>query len=468
MKRRSPLLISDSTALQSAEELVAMVCEGGALHADAIVIAKSGDSISVRNGEVESVEREESCSIGLRAFVESGSALASATASTADISLSGLKRLAQQVIAMARIAEADPDAVPPIGADHPSYTELRAWQRAHDLCDSGWSVERAREAALNCEAAALTYDEAISSSEGAEAGFGSSHVSYLSSDGFAASYSRSSASLSVAVIAGRGSAMQRDYAWHRALHASDLRDPIALGQEAARRAVRRCAPRSMRSGETTVLFEPRTATSLLAHLSAAVNGRAILQQRSFLADSLGEQLFPDTVCIDDLPDHPQGLGNRLFDGEGTRCSANKLVDNGVLRCFLTDRYAANRLQQAATGSAKRGLTGDIAIGAANLVWQPGEMSQQEMIAEIGNGFLVTELIGFGINGVTGDYSRGAGGLLIENGEVTSAVQGVTIAGNLKQMFSSISHVGRDLTWFGSSAAPTVAITGMMVAGQESG
>ncbi|MDX8408873.1 MAG: TldD/PmbA family protein [Mariprofundales bacterium] len=465
MTRTTNLLADDSTAIETTEQLIAAATNAGALHADALMIANSGDSISVRNGAVESVEREDACGIGLRAFVETPSGLAFATASSSDLSPHGLQQLAQQVVAMARVSEADPDAVPPIGADHPSTEALCQWQQCHDHHDAGWSLNQAKAAALTCEEAALTYDDAIRNSEGAEAGFGNSRVAYLSSDGFAATYSKSSASLSVSVIAGSGDAMQRDYAWHRALHASDLRDPTAIATEAAQRALRRCNPGSMASGETTVLFEPRVATSLLGHLTSAINGRAVLQQRSFLSDSLGQRLFPDSVCIDDNPDHPQGLGNRLVDGEGTRCDINHLIENGALRCFLTDRYAAKRLQQPATGSARRGLTGDIGIGASNLIWQPGTLAQDEIIAEVGNGLLVTELIGFGINAVTGDYSRGASGFLIENGAITRPVQGITIAGNLKQMFAHISHVGSDLTWFGSSAVPTIAIAGMTVAGQ---
>ncbi|MDQ6951280.1 MAG: TldD/PmbA family protein [Mariprofundales bacterium] len=455
------------------EQLIAIATEAGAIHADAIAVANSGDSIAVRNGAVESVEREDSCGIGLRAFVatpaenhqKQGCGMAFATASTSDLSADGLHKLAQQVIAMARISEPDPDAVPPIGADHPSQAELHGWQQTHDHTNAGWSLEQAKAAALACEETALAYDHAINNSEGADAGFGSSHMAYCSSDGFAALYHKGSASLSVSVIAGSGEGMQRDYSWHQALHAADLHSPEQIANEAAQRVVRRLNPGTMASGKTTVVFEPRTATSLLGHLTSAINGRAVLQQRSFLTDALGQSLFPNSVCIDDIPNHPQGLGNRLFDGEGTRCHSNRLIADGVLACFLTDRYAAKRLQQPPTGSAKRGLTGDIAIGASNLIWQPGTLSQQAMVAEIGNGLLVTELIGFGINGITGDYSRGASGFLIENGILTRPVQGITIAGNLKQMFAQVTHVGADLTWFGSSAVPSIAIAGMTVAGQ---
>ena len=446
-----------------ANQLIELAIKAGATHADALAICDTGDSISIRNGAVESVEREDAQGMGLRAFVETAKGLAFATASTSDMSDQGLKQLAEQVIAMARISEPDPDAVPPVGAEHPTDTELADWSKQHPDNGCGWNLEQAKAAAVECEELARSYSEQISNSEGSDASFGSSQIAYASSDGFAAEYGRSSASLSVSVIAGTGEGMRRDYAWHRALHADKLRHPKLIAEEAAERAVNSLNPISMQSGETHVIFEPRIATSLLGHLSSAINGRSVLHQTSFLGDSNGEIIFPDFVSIADNPNHPDGLGNRLFDGEGTKCSPRTIIESGRLTGFLTDRYAAKRLDLPTTGSARRGLTGDIGIGPSNLIWQAGELDQAEMLQEIGNGLLITELIGFGINGVTGDYSRGAAGFLIKDGKITAPVQGITIAGNLKDMFANISHVGSDQTWFGSSAAPSIAISGMTVA-----
>jgi len=259
--------------------------------------------------------------------------------------------------------------------------------------------------------------------------------------------------------------MQRDYAWDRQRASDALRASADIGREASERTLRRLGASSMDGGSMTVVLEPRVATSLPGHLISAINGRAVLQQRSFLTDQKGKQIFPDGMHIVDNPDHPQGLGNRLFDGEGTRCQSTTIIDKGVLRGFLTDRYAAGRLKSTPTGHASRGLTGDISISTSNLIMQTGQQSMDEILSEIKNGLLVTELIGFGVNGVTGDYSRGASGFLIEDGKISRPVQEITIAGNLKDMFLNISHLGNDLTWFGSSAVPTIAITGMTVAGQ---
>ena len=448
-----------------AEQLIEAAKKAGAIHADAVAIHDTGDSISVRNGQVESVEHEDAQGIGLRTFVETGARLAFATASSSDLSEAGIQKLAEQTVAMAKISEPDPDVVPPIGASHPSRDELSAWKKKHPDQGHGWDIEGARDSAAACEEIARNHAPEISNSEGADASFGHTAIAYAASDGFSADYSKSSASLSVSVIAGEGSNMQRDYAWHRSFHIDDLKPPKFIAAEAASRAVARLNPGTVESGPATIIFEPRAATSLLGHLISAINGRSVLQQRSFLSDALGSNIFPDFVNIEDNPDHPSGMGNRLFDGEGTRCKSHQLIHQGQLTTFLTDRYAAKRLKQPETGNASRGLTGDIGIGSSNLIWHPGELSQKALLSEVGSGLLITEMIGFGVNGVTGDYSRGAAGFLIENGEVIRPVSGFTIAGNLKEMFANIVAVGSDLTWFGSSATPTIAINGMTVAGQ---
>jgi len=450
-------------------QLVELAGKAGAHSVDALSVADSSDSIRVRHGKVESVEHEDSRGIGLRAFVEkqgeNGTQLAFASASSSDISTDGLTRLVDQVIAMAQISEADPDAVPPLGADHPDAQQLTNWQQKHACSEPAWHRDDAMQAALACEAAALDFSDKISNSEGAESGYGRMRVAYASSDGFAASYEKTSAALSASVIAGKDDGMQRDYAWDRQLTGKALRQPEDIGHEAARRTVSRLGASGIASGAMPVIFEPRVATSIIGHLTSAANGRAVLQQRSFLGESVGQAIFPEFISITDDPDHPQGLGNRLFDGEGSQCRRLQLIDNGRLTALLTDRYAAGRLKTVPGGHARRGLTGDMGIGASNLVMQAGNLTQRDILLEIGNGLLICELIGFGVNGVTGDYSRGASGFLIENGSISRPIQEITIAGNLKEMFSSIRHVGSDVTWFGSTAVPSIAIDGMTVAGQ---
>jgi len=456
----------DKSMHDIAMQLVDIAKQSGASHADALSIIDTGESIDVRHGKLESIEREDSRGVGLRAFVETSKGLAFASASTSDISEKGLKNLAQQVVNMANISEPDPDVMPPIGAEHPNAKEIQAWQQKYPQQEHGWNTEQAKQAALSCEASALAYSDKISNSEGASASFGETAIAYAASDGFIGDYERASSSLSISVIAGKDEAMQRDYAYTRAREARQLRNPSEVGQEASERTLKLLGASGLSSRNTTVIFEPRIATSIVGHLASAINGRAILQKRSFLNDAVNEKLFPDFIHISDQPDHPDGMGNRLFDGEGTRCTARNIIEDGKLTGFLTDRYAAKRLGTAPTGHARRGLTGDTGIGTSNLILQPGTESLNAILHDINDGVLITELMGFGINGVTGDYSRGAAGFLIENGQVSRPVQAFTIAGNLKDMFANISHIGNDLTWFGATAVPSIAITNMTIAGQS--
>lgn len=439
-----------------ASRLVELARRQGASDADAIAISSEGESIRVRQGKVESVEREDSRGIGLRAFVDQGDGPAFASASTSDLSDEGLQRLVDQVMQMARISAPDPDAVPPSGANHPETLPEQAPA-------TPWNREEGERAALACEQAALAYSSDISNSEGAEAGFGSSHIAYASSDGFRGSYRKHSASLGLSVIAGTKE-MQRDYEFDRAESVAGLRSAEELGRRAAERACRRMHAGSITARKCPVVFEPRVATSLAHHLTSAINGRAVLQQRSFLADAKGELIFPEWVQIVDDPAHPEGLGNRPFDGEGTRTTRRQIIENGRLTGFLTDRYAAKRLGTEATGHARRGLTGDIGIGTSNLIWEAGSIDVEQLLKDIGDGVFVTEMMGFGVNGVTGDYSRGAAGFLIENGELIRPVHEITVAGNLNDMFRNVIAAANDLTWFGTTAAPTIAIADMTIAG----
>ncbi len=450
---------------EKAAQLLDYISQAGAKHADAVAVNSTGESIQVRHGKVESIEAEHAQGIGLRGFVETNKGLAFASASSSDLSDSGLKALAQQVVAMAKISEPDPDVVAPVGANHPSADDLAAWQETHPHIHHGWDTEAAKAAALLCEETALGFDSKIQNSEGATAGFGDDEKAYACSDGFVAQNRRSSSSLSVSVIAGKDENMQRDYAWHSAFDAADLRSPQNIGEEAARRAVSRLGSKVVSSRTCPVIFEPRIATSIVRHLISGINGRAVLQKQTFLADAVGEHLFPSFVRIEENPDHEHGMANRLFDGEGTICQQRNLIEEGKLTGFLTDRYAAKRLNIAETGNASRGLTGDIGIGTSNIILHAGDMSQEDIFHDIQHGFFVTELMGFGINGVTGDYSRGAAGFLIENGKISQPVQEVTIAGNLKDMFKNISHLGNDMTWLGSTAVPSIVISDMTIAGQ---
>ncbi|MDQ6962275.1 MAG: TldD/PmbA family protein [Mariprofundaceae bacterium] len=442
------------------QKLLSFAKEQAVVDADVLAIRNTSDAFNVRHGNIETVEREDAQGIGLRAFVQQKGGLAFASASSSDFSDNGLRALAKQVVDMAQVSAPDSDAMPPAGAPHPEALTQ------HPLSADIWQREQAITAAIQCEEAALNASNSIQNSDGASAAYGLSHQCYASADGFVGSHSQSYASLSVSVIAQQGQDMQRDYDYSRAVTGKQLDNAANIGRLAAQRTSRRLGAKSTKSGTMTVMFEPRVAVSLLGHLSAAVNARSIMQKTSFLNDAINQDLFPKWVTIHDLPDHPLAWNFNPFDGEGCATQEATLIDQGTLCFYPSNRYVAKRMGIPHTAHAQRGLTGDIGIGLNNLLWQPGQQSQQELISDISHGVLITELMGSGVNGVTGDYSRGAAGFMIENGVITHPLHEMTIAGNLTDMFKNIRAVGSDLRWFGSRGVASVVIDGMTVAGQS--
>jgi PmbA protein len=256
--------------------------------------------------------------------------------------------------------------------------------------------------------------------------------------------------------------MQRDYAWHSARHLVDLEEPEEIGRRAAARAVARVDTVRIKPGTMPILFDPRVATTLLGHLVGAISGAAIARQTSFLLGALGTQVFAQGITIHDDPLRKRGLRSRAFDGEGLPVAPSDLVRDGVLTGWIADSAAARQLGIAPTGHAVRGVSGAPGAGPANLHIAAGPRSREDMIAGIGQGILVTELIGQGVNGVTGDYSRGAAGFLISDGAIGPAVAEITIASNLKAMFASLEPAS-DLRFRRGVDSPTLLVPEMTVA-----
>jgi PmbA protein len=302
----------------------------------------------------------------------------------------------------------------------------------------------------------------VSNSNGGSASATASIFAVATSHGFVGATRATGYSCSASVVAGEGSDMQRDYAWHSARHLSDLEASAEIGRRAGERAAARLDPVRVKPGTMAVLFDPRVATTLLGHFVAAISGGAITRQSSFLLDALGRQVFAKGVTIHDDPLRRRGLRSRSFDGEGLPAAASDLVADGVLTTWLADSAAARQLGIAPTGHAVRGVSGAPGAGPSNLVMQAGMRSREAMIAAISNGILVTELIGQGVNGVTGDYSRGAAGFLIVNGEIGPAVSEITIASNLKTMFAELEPAS-DLCLRRGVDSPTLLVPQMMVA-----
>jgi PmbA protein len=427
----------------------------GATAADGYLIEESAFSASVRLGEIETVTHSRDQRLSLRVFA----GRASAAASTSDLSRESLERVVDEATSLAKVTAEDPHA----GLPNPE--ELITSMPDLDLADA--SPEQPPEAkielARRCEAAALESDPRITNSEGAEYYDRRARYVYAASHGFAQGYATTSFGLSVAPVAGRNGEMQRDYWYSTARKLSRVDDPAAVGRTAAARALRRLGARRVKTVEVPVVFDPETAASLLRSIAGAASGPSLYRRASFLLDRLGTKIASPAVTIVDDALIPAALGSRPFDGEGLPMRRTVLVRAGVLESYLLDTYSARKLGLESTHHAARDGSG-VSVSTSNLMLLPGRATPRELIGSVKRGLYVTELIGFGVNNVTGDYSRGAVGLWIEDGELAYPVEEVTVAGNLLAMFQAIDGVGDDLVLRDRTAAPTLMIGRMVVAG----
>ncbi len=283
------------------------------------------------------------------------------------------------------------------------------------------------------------------------------------SNGFAGSYATSGQGVSVAVVAGNGTSMERDYDFASAVYGADLEDAAAVGRRAGERAVKRLKPRKVPSQKVPVVFDPRVARGLLGHLTGAISGPSIARGTSFLKHKLGQPIFAKGVAVREDPHRQRGLRSKPFDGEGIANRSRAIVEDGVLTSWLLDLASARQLGLKSTGHAARGTGSPPGPSPTNFWLEPGTLSPQALMADIAEGFYVTELMGMGVNGITGDYSRGAAGYWIERGALAYPVSEVTIAGNLKDMFMRLTPAS-DLEFKTGFDAPTVRIEGLTVAG----
>ncbi len=446
-----------------AAEVVARATKAGATDAEAVVSEGDEFSVSVRMGEVETLQESGSRGVGLRVFLGKRSA----SASTSDLTPDGIEQLVSGAMALANVTEEDAFAGLPDEADFGQLeTDL------HLYFDDVYSLPGAEriDQARRAEAAALAADPRIANSQGGHFDAATGRKVLANSRGFLGEYRSSYCGISAAPLAmDPNGAMQRDFWSSSARRLADLESPESIGQEAARRALRRLGARRVPTQRVPIVFAPEVARSLIGHLFEAASGDSIWRSASFLAGQLGETIAAPTITIVDdhtmlLPTGVGGFGTSPFDGEGLPTRRTVVVENGVLQTYLLNTYTARKLQMRSTGNATRGLAGSPGIGSGNLYLLPGTQTPEEILAAIPAGFYVTSLMGFGANMVTGDYSRGASGLWIENGELTHAVEEVTIAGNLREIFRNITAIGNDLVFRSSAAAPTLRVDGMTVAG----
>ena len=418
----------------------------GATQAEASASNNTGLTLRVRMREVETLESHQDHSLGVTVY----RGQRRGSAATSDLSSGAVRETVDKALSLARFAAEDEYAgladADRMATEFPDLDLHHPW----DL-----DAEQAMDLALECEAAALDSDPRISNSEGAGVDTGESAFAYGNSHGFLQSGRSSSHTLSCVVLGEQDGQMERDYDFSVARAPEELTPVKEVGESAAERTIRRLGARKIRSTKAPVLFAPRVARSLVGHFCAAVSGRALYNRASFLLDSLDKPVFADRVNLNERPHMPRGLASRAYDGEGVATADRDLVCGGILKGYFLSSYSARKLGMETTGNAG---------GAHNLFLESTGQSYEELLAEMGEGLVVTEMMGQGANTVTGDYSRGAAGYWVRDGAVEHAVHEITVAGNLKDMFRNIAAIGSDVDRRGGIYTGSILIEELSIAG----
>jgi PmbA protein len=450
----SSATLPPDNALDLASKLVQRARQAGADAAEALVVEGTSLGVSWRLGKLEDVERSEGRDLGLRVFIGKRQA----TVSSTDLTEAALGPMIERAVAMARAAPEDPYC----GLAEP-HLLARDWPDL-DIDDKSVppSAEHLATIAAEAEEAALAV-KGVTNSSGAGASYGRSSVTLVTSAGFAGAYAGTSSSFSCSVLAGEGTAMERDYDFSSARHGADLERAADVGRRAGEKAVRRLNPRKVNSQSVPVVYDPRVSGGLVGHFAGAISGAAIARGTSFLKKAMGGEVFSRGIAIVDDPHMKRGLRSKPFDGEGVKNRRMMLIEEGRLTSWLLDTATARQLGLQTTGHAARGTGGPPSPATTNLYMEAGCLTVRELIADIRQGLYITEMIGMGVNGVTGDYSRGASGFWIENGEIAYPVSEITVAGNLKDMFLNMTPAD-DLEFRYGTNAPTLRVEGMTIAG----
>jgi PmbA protein len=420
----------------------------GASQAEAAVSQDTGLSVGVRLGEVETLEHQRDRSMGITVYFGQRKG----SASTADFSMDAVRATVAKACSIARFTAEDAsaglaDAVL-MAASPPDLDLSYPWNV---------SADRAIEIAKSCEAAALAFDKRINNSEGASVGTHQGLHVYGNTHGFVGGYPTTSHTLSCVVLAGSGEDMQRDYWYTSSRDWHELQDAESVGRESARRTIARLGPRKISTRRAPVLFVPELARGLIGHFVAAIRGSSQYRQASFLLNSVGQQVFPAGFSIAERPHIPKAMGSAPFDDEGVATRDRELIDDGVLTGYILSSYSARKLGLQTTGNAG---------GSHNLLVAPTlQGGMPALLARLDTGLLLTELMGQGVNTVTGDYSRGAAGFWVEKGEIQYPVAEITIAGNLRSMFTGIAAAGDDIDARGGVRVGSMLLQEMTIAGE---
>ncbi|MDE2234947.1 MAG: metalloprotease PmbA [Gammaproteobacteria bacterium] len=445
--------IPDTTALKQAdlENLVTGILvearKLGASQAEAGASMDSGLTLTVRLGDVETLEYQRDCGLGITVYFGGRKG----TASTADLSSKAVEEALRAAVSIARYTAEDECAgladatlmardIPDLDLNHP-------WTLAPDA---------AIEIARTCEEAARSFDRRIENSEGATVGTHQGMRVYGNSHGFMGGYASSAHSLTCSVIGRQQDSMQRDDWYTAARDPLDLESPESVGRKAAQRTVARLGARRLTTREAPVLFAPDMARGLIAHFLSAMRGAAQYRQSSFLLGAAGKPVFPDFMQLSERPHLKKALASAAFDNEGVATRDAEIVDRGIAASYLLDSYSARKLKLASTGHAG---------GIRNLLVKPGKHDYSGLLHQMHTGLVVTDLMGQGVNPVTGDYSRGASGFWVDKGEIAYPVEEITIAGNLKDMYRNIIAVGNDVDERSAIRTGSILISSMTIAGE---
>ena len=442
----NPFSYTDDTLKQLVTDALAHAKTRGATAADAEVSEGFGQTVTVRQREVETIEYNRDKGIGVTVYIGKQRG----HASSSDLSPQALRDTVDAALAIARYTAtddcaglADPER---LAREFPDLDLIHPWDMP---------VERAIEMAQACEAAGFAVDKKITNSEGATVSTQQSHFIYGNSNGFLAGYPSSRHSMWCALIAGKGDGMQRDDWYETVRDPADLPAPESIGRKAGERAVARLKARKVPTEQVPVLYESGVASSLMGHFVSAVSGGSLYRKSSFLLDSLGKTVFSPIVQMSDLPLIPKGLASGAFDEEGVATQARDIVKDGVVQGYFLASYSARKLGMQTTGNAG---------GNHNLMMKDTGEDFAALLKKMGRGLLVTELMGQGVNAVTGDYSRGAAGFWVEDGAIAYPVQEITIAGNLKSIYQNIVAIGNDVSRRSSRQCGSVLVEGMTLAG----
>lgn len=438
--------VMDQASLkQISEDALKLAKQAGASDAEVDVSFGTGQNVSVRKGETENIEYNRDKGISLTVFFGHKKGYANSS----DFSPQAIKDTVNAACNIAKFTAEDPFFGLADAALMAQNTQDLDLYHPRQL-----SVEEASELAKQCEAAALAVDSRIKNSEGANVSLSEGRFVYANTHGFIGGYPSSRHSISCSVIAEVSGAMQRDYWYTNARDARDMASAEAVGLRAGQRTVRRLGVKPIKTGQYPVLFEAPLASGLISSLISAISGGNLYRKSSFLLDSLGQQIAAPLLNIEELPHVNKGLASSPFDNEGVVTKPRMLVENGVLQGYMLSSYSARKLGLETTGNAG---------GAHNLVIQDTQQNFDELLAMMGTGVLVTEVLGHGLNMVTGDYSRGAAGFWVENGEVIHPVEEITIAGNIKDMLKHIVAVGNDAVLPSAKQTGSILIEQMTVA-----